>query len=288
VSVWSWGGAVCAVEVSGECVTIERSHGPKDVHRHVADGWRVDVVDAEASRSYDLGGNAAADSARAGGPPREHDGAAAPADPHRIPARLIRDAPFPLTYHLGAAHYRRSEQPWEQAGRPAADVSLSATAGELIVDVEVRKDAELAFAPARAENELDNEQPDINGDGIQIHLICPASTDAAGAAPSVWILVPEPDGDAVRVTARAPDALPLRASWRQIRGGYAVRAAISLPCDGGAGCPLRLDVIVNEMPPGRERRRGQLVLSGARGEFVYLRGDRQPAERLVPFVVTDG
>jgi hypothetical protein len=33
-------------------------------------------------------------------------------------------------------------------------------------------------------------------------------------------------------------------------------------------------VIINETAPGRERRRGQLVLSGARGEFVYLRGDR--------------
>ena len=38
--------------------------------------------------------------------------------------------------------------------------------------------------------------------------------------------------------------------------------------------PEALDLIVNEMPRGRERRRGQLVMSGGRGEFVYLRGDR--------------
>ncbi len=38
--------------------------------------------------------------------------------------------------------------------------------------------------------------------------------------------------------------------------------------------PFHFDLIVNERPPERERRRGQLVLSGARGEFVYLRGDR--------------
>jgi hypothetical protein len=58
---------------------------------------------------------------------------------------------------------------------------------------------------------------------------------------------------------------------------------------GDAGdMQLLIDVIVNEMPAARERRRGQLVLSGARGEFVYLRGDRQPLERFVPFVVTDG
>ena len=31
--------------------------------------------------------------------------------------------------------------------------------------------------------------------------------------------------------------------------------------------------------------RGQLVLSGARGEFVYLRGDRHDAASLLPFLV---
>ena len=43
--------------------------------------------------------------------------------------------------------------------------------------------------------------------------------------------------------------------------------------------PFRLGVVVNEMRPDRERRRGQLVLGGAAGEFVYLRGDRLAAER---------
>jgi hypothetical protein len=42
-----------------------------------------------------------------------------------------------------------------------------------------------------------------------------------------------------------------------------------------------LDLVVNEMPAGRERRRGQLVLSGGAGEYVYLRGDRHDAARLV-------
>jgi hypothetical protein len=51
--------------------------------------------------------------------------------------------------------------------------------------------------------------------------------------------------------------------------------------------PLGIDVIVNEMPRGRERRRGQLVMSGARGEFVYLRGDRHEPERLIPLRFAD-
>jgi hypothetical protein len=45
--------------------------------------------------------------------------------------------------------------------------------------------------------------------------------------------------------------------------------------------------VVNETTRERERRRGQLVLSGGAGEFVYLRGDRQAAERLLPFVIAD-
>jgi hypothetical protein len=44
---------------------------------------------------------------------------------------------------------------------------------------------------------------------------------------------------------------------------------------------IGLDVLVNETAPGRERRRGQLVLSGARGEFVYLRGDRHDPASVV-------
>jgi hypothetical protein len=36
---------------------------------------------------------------------------------------------------------------------------------------------------------------------------------------------------------------------------------------------VAFDVVVNERPAHRERRRGQLVLSGG-GGFGYLRGDR--------------
>jgi len=45
------------------------------------------------------------------------------------------------------------------------------------------------------------------------------------------------------------------------------------------------DVLVNDMGAGRSRRRGQLVLSGADGEFVYLRGDRQPVSRFLRFAL---
>jgi len=169
-------------------------------------------------------------------------------------------------------------------------VALSATGEELIVDVAVRKDAPLAFATARAENELDNENPDTNGDGVQIHLALPPLGGGDGEERvTSWLLVPDLDAPpVVRISTASPDSLPLQAAWRQIPSGYAVRCAIALGAPRTASAPLRLDVIVNEMPPGRERRRGQLVLSGGRGEFVYLRGDRQSPDRFLPFVVTDG
>ncbi len=44
--------------------------------------------------------------------------------------------------------------------------------------------------------------------------------------------------------------------------------------------PLTFDLVVNERPPRRERRRGQLVLSGG-GGFGYLRGDRH--DPVAPF-----
>ena len=48
---------------------------------------------------------------------------------------------------------------------------------------------------------------------------------------------------------------------------------------------IGVDVLVNEIAAGRARRRGQLVLSGARGEFVYLRSDRHDRERLLRFAL---
>jgi hypothetical protein len=55
----------------------------------------------------------------------------------------------------------------------------------------------------------------------------------------------------------------------------------------GRGVRVDLDLLLNETAPGRERRRGQLALSGGGGEYLYLRGDRQPPERLIPFRFLD-
>jgi hypothetical protein len=48
-----------------------------------------------------------------------------------------------------------------------------------------------------------------------------------------------------------------------------------------------MDVIVNLKASGRERRSGQLVMSGGRGEWVYLKGDRQSRDRLLAVSIAD-
>ena len=77
-----------------------------------------------------------------------------------------------------------------------------------------------------------------------------------------------------------------RAWWRRTERGYALRLAVRVreePSD--AELPIELDAIINESVPGRERRRGQLVLSGAAGEFAYLAGDRHDPRRLLRFLL---
>ncbi|MEO7963800.1 MAG: hypothetical protein ABIT38_07815, partial [Gemmatimonadaceae bacterium] len=55
----------------------------------------------------------------------------------------------------------------------------------------------------------------------------------------------------------------------------------------GRGADFSLDLIVNETTALRERRRGQLVLSGGDDETIYLRGDRQEAARALAFHIDD-
>ena len=143
--------------------------------------------------------------------------------------------------------------------------------------------------------------PDVNGDGVQLHLrgerissrpwntFPLESGESRRPLDAAWIAIPEADG---RIRAReiagsglgwVPDG-----GWQRMPDGY--RMLLHLPLErlgSGPRRQLSLDVLVNESAPGRERRRGQLVLSGARGEWVYLRGDRQPADRLLPFLIDD-
>jgi hypothetical protein len=99
-----------------------------------------------------------------------------------------------------------------------------------------------------------------------------------------------PIAGSTRVRARPIDqwgqGIPIEAMWTSTDDGYAIEVRIDGIANVGDGL-IELDVIVNEKPSGRERRRGQLVLSGGEGEFIYLRGDRHEATHLIPFLLTD-
>jgi hypothetical protein len=202
----------------------------------------------------------------------------------------------PLAFILGGTHYRMSEASWEEAGRPTATIAFAAAGGALDLTVTVHLGRPPVFVPRGADNPLDNERAGINGDGVQLYVGAVARGDARAA--DGWLLVPEPPGPRVhvaRVATGAPGAPRVTdpiASWRPTSDGYELRCRLrtaALPRGGadaaGSGTRAMLvDVLVNEMPRGRERRRGQLVLSGtgqggAGDAFVYLRGDRHDPAR---------
>ncbi|HKO16069.1 MAG TPA: hypothetical protein VJU87_07515, partial [Gemmatimonadaceae bacterium] len=175
--------------------------------------------------------------------------------------------------------YRRSEESWAEAGRPTATVRVGWQRRALTIDCDIRKRGPLTFARSDAENHLDNEHADINGDGIQLYIDVPPGR-------SGWMLVPDAESTTGAVRSRMLEGWTtprrLRARWERTHEGYRMRVRIELPEAAGHG-EVGVDVLINEKPPGRDRRRAQLVLSGAEGEFVYLRGDRHDPERLLRF-----
>jgi hypothetical protein len=270
-TVWSLRGAVRAVafDTGGLPVRVALADGTTVVHTDAAERWQVDLTVGEARSRLDFDGRRPA-------PPT----IARP--PVTAPAPVVDLRAAPLVRVLGRDHYRRSEPTWEEAGRPSATVTLDlAPDGDLLVQVDART-GDLVVPPAGAENPFDNERADVDADGIQCYLGAPA--DARWRA--AWLLVPERETGLVRCTdlvaSGAHDPAP---TWEPSTDGF--RLALRLPrgllevVADGDGC-VRFDLLVNERSPDRARRRGQLVLSGAREEFVYLRGDRHdPARALL-------
>jgi hypothetical protein len=206
--------------------------------------------------------------------------AAAPPEPvTEEPSEARAPIDLPARMALGEAHYRPSEVGWREAGEPSAKVQIGASdADELAITVVVAPSHRL-FVPEQTVNTLDNEPAAINGDGVQLYVRC---ADSEGA----WLLVPRVGGRTVAVQPIAGwnGGLIASAEWRPTSAGYELTARVALPRD----CPMvELDLLVNETAPGRARRRGQLVLSGAKGEFVYLRGDRHDRRQLLRFRLSD-
>jgi hypothetical protein len=181
--------------------------------------------------------------------------------PRPVPVRAISGRHI----QLGADHYRRSEEPYD----PAFGAELVVSGGVVLsVKVRVTK-PDLVIRPAGAPDpRLDNESPDIHSDGVQFYI--------HEGGWQGFVLLPDPDSERVYIRAvagTAADTRRLQASWRRTVGGY----EIGLDFDTGRpvrrGDQFALNLVVNEMRRGRERRAGQLALSG--GGWVYLRGDRE-------------
>jgi heparinase II/III-like protein len=257
--VWSWSEDVLRAEF-GESIRVSLADGSSHEHHPNRDKWEIQLDDAGGDKRRVVLTGAAR---RA-----EAQTSDAPAPPS-AQLNLVRGGEAKVS--LGAEHYRRSEASWEAAGCPTADVVFRVRGPVLNIVVTVHR-SDVTFAPRNADNPFDNESADVNGDGIQLY----ARVDGGVAG---WMLVPELGGAHVRVRSivgTVTQPAPPRATWERAGGGYRVTIDLDAPRLGA------IDLIVNEMPRGRHRRRGQLVLSGGNGEFVYLRGDRQDADRLLP------
>ena len=258
--VWSWAGAVEGVTLF-PAITVEQPDS-RHVHARVEHGWHIDIEAAAAKSSIDLEGVV------------QRNTSVVDEEVYEEFETVGPGGNGPISMELRESAYRRSEESWEEAGRPSANLEITRVGDRLALDVTVLN-VERTFAPRGAVNHLDNESADINGAGLQLYL-------ARGAATSGYVIVPESDSDALRL--RPIDgwgsAIPVAGRWAATANGYRVHLDI---LEDVAGPGISLDLIVNEKPAGRERRRGQLVLSGGRGEFIYLRGDRHDINRLIPF-----
>jgi hypothetical protein len=278
VTVMTWCNAVADVAI-GQIIRVLLRDGTVHTHRRADSGWVIELETAGGRSRIDLDGHVAgrASEMSAGQISR------------RPPAAitLVRGGRL-VSIDLDAAHYRRTEQTWPDAGRPTARVTLRAMKDSLHLEVDV-PNSDLTFVRAGAENPFDNEPADINGDGVQLYL-------RNAEVVSGWMLVPDPDSTLVRSRpiegSRAPlpgagarleipgAPLEVRAAWQARNHGYRMQIDVQ-------PIPEMLDVVINEMPRGRVRRRGQMVMSGAGGEFAYLRGDRHEEERMIRLHVTD-
>jgi hypothetical protein len=121
---------------------------------------------------------------------------------------------------------------------------------------------------------LDNDPDDVHADGVQIYVRTVEGT-------VYGFLVALAQDGRIRPSGTsdtAGRAEMVTGAWQATGTGYTLTIAIALPeWSARGGDVLGFDLLVNERQPDRLRRAGQLVWSGG-GGWVYLRGDRQPAE----------
>ena len=281
ISVWSWGADVEVNMVDDTALQVG-SDGGNAVHRFTGDVWRVEsgstetVLDGRRPKHRAVGLASRQSFVR--------NVLMIPLVPSAgLTIGTLSSGASGLRFHLGERNYRRTEVPWVEAGAPQATVVIGATPDELLVEVSVLNRTP-NFVEQRVENPLDNEHPDTNSDGVQLHVAFAA--DDGRRRYASWLLVPDADSPRLRVAGRdAADGIPLVATWRLTDDGWQLQTRIPRTALGSPDDEIALDVIVNEKPHGRERRRGQLVMSANAPGWAYLRGDRQDIDQLIPMTV---
>jgi hypothetical protein len=185
-------------------------------------------------------------------------------------AEAVFDAlPSEAIVVLGEESYRRSELPYPGPDALGGRVAVAAHETRVFVCIEVRKDPLCFRGPAESDPALDNEAPDIHSDGVQCYL----GWDGWKG----FVAVPVDGTGEVRVrpvAGTSAGAGDLAGSWSRTPDGYVVLLVADVGVEVVPGQEFPLQVVINEMPPGRLRRAGQLVLGGGPG-WTYLRGDRE-------------
>ena len=289
LGLWSWNDTVASFTLSPNeappGISVTTGDGTNANHSPTDDGWHIALTARHATSSIDL--------VKLAQPARIVD---EEFDPPTFRARAPVEIPLfrsvnagtlelaghpisnALRFQLGESEYVRTEQNWREAGEPVATVQLAYSGNALIVDVLARTGT-IVVPDAHAEPELDNERRDVNSDGLQLHI-------AFGEDRSVWsygwLAVPAPETmPAARVTQLQGEGRPLKTHWVATPDGWAMR--VEVPMDTrDANNSFALELLVNERTPDRQRRRGQLVLSGG-GGFGYLRGDRSEPTHALTF-----
>jgi hypothetical protein len=278
VGVWSW-GAVTGVQLDAAgpvFATVTTADGTTATHEPAPHGWHIGLVARHSRSSIDLEYLPADQREEA---PRDTvPSTTAPVEELLVPTLATADDVVHrgAVRTLGTDHYVQTEQPWGGDNTPEASVYIGATAEQLVVHVTVRTGHPPVVPPdghatRMPDNPLDNERADVNADGVQCYV------GIAGAPVGRWhaaaLVVPLGNGEARVTPLVAGGGAPgveaeVRADGWELRLCWPRHA---LPPDSAGA--LTFDLIVNERPVHRERRRGQLVLSGG-GGFGYLRGDR--------------
>jgi Heparinase II/III-like protein len=242
-------------------ILVSLSGGSTHEHQRVATGWRVTQHSTSARDAIQLSGLRTIAPAR----PVAHRQQKPPTKVipvERISGKLVG---FSIASLDQESLYRRTEATWREAGEPTASFAFDFDDDRITVALFCRLGRAPNFAPPRAENPLDNEPADVNSDGAQLHW--------RSAVTGEWnSVLAVPEGSSVRLTLIDGSFDGISASYRVQPNAFLINFTLPWP---ESEPEFVVDACINECPPDRERRRGQLVMSGARGAFAYLLGARQ-------------